>query len=482
MKSKKIICCAIALIMALGVSGCKKDATTNKGGDNTVLTLYLPGEQQKEHDLVMEKVNGILEEKIGASLDLLFINDGDFDEKMKLKMAANEKYDMTFTGYINQYVKAVNNGGFLPLNDLIEKEAPGLKEAIPQFWWDAITMDGEVYAVPNQQIAAIVKSVTMEKGVAEKYGINEDTVKHINDLAPYLEKIKNDTPSKYAYRPGDEGTLMWTVKEYEEITTGLAIKKGDPEAKLVKLYETPEYLDGVKTLQDWFKKGYIRPDIASVMDDNSDFLAHKYVVTVTGWKPGFEVNQAANLGGEHIAVKLGGSLITTSNCNATMYAISATSKNPEKSIKFINEMNTNEELYNLVCFGIEGKHYEKKEDGTVTVIPDSGYNPNADWKFGNQFNGFVRTGQPLDVWEQTLELNNSAEKSVLLGFNMVTDNIVTELSQIETVDSEFAALEKGCDDYEKLLPQYKQKMQEAGIDAVQKELQKQIDEFLKNKK
>ena len=69
-----------------------------------------------------------------------------------------------------------------------------------------------------------------------------------------------------------------------------------------------------------------------------------------------------------------------------MIGISRTSKNPEKAFKFIELVNTDKDLYNLICFGIEGKHYNLDENGRVVFNDQGGYIPKACWKFGNQFN------------------------------------------------------------------------------------------------
>ena len=55
-----------------------------------------------------------------------------------------------------------------------------------------------------------------------------------------------------------------------------------------------------------------------------------------------------------------------------MIGIGKNSKNPEKALKFIELINTNEELYNLICFGIEGKHYYLDENKQVEYIDNSG--------------------------------------------------------------------------------------------------------------
>jgi putative aldouronate transport system substrate-binding protein len=263
----------------------------------------------------------------------------------------------------------------------------------------------------------------------------------------------------------------------------VAIRKNDPEAKAVLIYETPEYETGVKTLRNWYEKGYIRPDIASVIDDNQDFKMGKYVITPTNYKPGIEQNQSSMFNGQQFTCALvdNGAYLSTSGCVATMYGVSKNSKNPNEAVKFIELINTDAALYNLIANGIEGKHYTKVDGKHIKYIPNSGYYPNSSWKFGNQFNAFLIEGQDAGLWEETEKMNNTAQKSRLLGFSLNTDDITTEISQYQSVNGEYAALRKGAADYKELLPVFIKKANDNGAKKILAEVQKQIDAFLASK-
>ena len=151
----------------------------------------------------------------------------------------------------------------------------------------------------------------------------------------------------------------------------------------------------------------------------------------------------------------------------------------------IKLLNTNKELYNIICWGIEGEHYIMHEDGTVSEIPDSGYNGvgsvNA-WKYGNQFNSFVENGQPIDIWEQTEKMNNDADKSPMLGFVPDTSNIESEIANITNIEAEYKARKDyGTEDFDVWYGEFCEKLDAAGVDRVISEIQKQYDEWLAKK-
>jgi putative aldouronate transport system substrate-binding protein len=478
---KKMSLFLIGCVLCFAIAGCGARFSENQNPEDITLKIYVPGDKQSDTPAVMEAVNEILRERIGASIDLQFL-DGDFNARMNVIMAANEKYDIS---WINRYQTGVDKGAFMPLSALIEKEAPGLKKALPDFLWEAVLRDGEIYGVPNLQIHALRQAVIFPSEYAEKYGIDPANIKTASDIEPFLAKVKAGEKNVYPYRSGTSLTVsQWISPAYEAVSGPVVIRKGDPSARALLIYNTPEYKEAVAKLRSWYKKGYIRRDVASVVDDNQDFLAGKYVVTATEYKPGLEQNQAAMFGGavQFTCIPLEEAYLKTSGCVNTMLAIGNNSRYPAQAIKYLETVNTDAAVYNLIAKGIEGRHYVKQDDKRVAPIKDSGYYPNADWKFGNQFNAYLLEGQADDLWEQTKRVNDNAGKSPLLGFVVDTEPITTELSQYATAKKEFGTLESGADDYNITLPAFIKKAEDGGTQKLLSEVQRQIDAFLASKK
>ena len=334
--------------------------------------------------------------------------------------------------------------------------------------------------MPNQQIANTIPALTMNKKWADKYHLDVNSIKTMKDIEPFLQTIKDNEPDVYPTRPyGNPG-----LKNYEAIAGGVGLDLRDTDnLTAVYEYEADGYEEGMDMNRDWFNKGYYREDVASVVDDNNDFLAGKYVVTGTGWKPGFESTQSAMLGGEHIAIKLReNAYVTGATLTSTMWAVSAYSKYPEKSIKLISLINSNKDLYNLLCYGIEGKHYNWVDDNHIKLENNGGYYLNTSWGFGNQFNSYLLEGQEDNIWEETKKLNDEAEKSRIVAFVFDSSKVQTELSQISTVTQEFKNMNNGSVDWRECFDEYKSRLKAAGIENVKNEIQRQLDEYAKTQK
>ena len=80
----------------------------------------------KDIPLVQDEMNKTLKDKIGATIQLNPIDWSAFSDKMQLKNASGEKYDMAFTSnWANPYWPNVKNNVFLDLTDQLPNNAPG---------------------------------------------------------------------------------------------------------------------------------------------------------------------------------------------------------------------------------------------------------------------------------------------------------------------------------------------------------------------
>jgi putative aldouronate transport system substrate-binding protein len=480
---KKVVILILVLALAFSVVGCNP-ATIKKGDAVPVLTWYVPGDKQPDMALVMEKVNAIIEPKIGAKLDLQMMDAGGFQEKMTMMMASGTEFDMTFTGAGNNYDSLVSKGGLLDITDMIDKEAPKLREVVREYAFKNVTRKGKIYGVPNMQIHAGVRSLIIQKKLADEYKLNIETIKKVDDIEPFLEWVHKTHPNLFPYQSG-QGVGTWDVAEYVELDNVMGIKNTDlfdnnDTADVVWLRDTQIDNHAIAQLRNWYLKGYIRPDVLSVTDDRLDSKSGRYAVQSGMWKPGMETDYFNNTGFEVVVAKLDVPSFVSGAENA-MISISRTSKNPVKSLKLIEMINTNKELYNLIAFGVEGKHYTKNAEGKCQLNKQSGYYHNASWRFGNVFNSIIQVGQSSDVWEKTMALNDSAKISPLLGFVLDKTNITSEISAVTSIYSQYKVLQCGAEEREVFWKEYTNKLEVAGLKKIKDETQRQVNEFLKQK-
>lgn len=464
------------------------DAATDeaKSSDEIVpIKWYAPlPAVQADQEAVQTAVNEYLKGKLPVEVQFISTDFGSFDQKMQMVISSQEEFDLCFTSnWCNNFYNNVNKSAFLEIGDLLDQYAPKTKASMPESGFGAATVGGNLYAIPNYQIWAMTNGGYIVKEYADKYNFDASKVKSLKDLEPLLENIKKDNPDMYPVINSKQSLygFLAVALGYDELSgmyvPGI-VKFDDEELKVVNQFALPETMEHFKMMREWSQKGYFRPDSATVTDIYADKKAGKHVVERAGTlKPGDEATQKAEFGGKDVVrYQISDSVLKTSGINATMTAVSRTSKNPELAVQLLELVNTDPVLYNLICFGVEGTHYTKTENGQVKPIENAGYDPNADWVFGNQFNGYLRDGQQEGIWEETIKLNEAADPSVVLGFVFDPTNVQTEIASTSAIVTEYLLmLDTGAVDPDEKMPEFLDKLEKAGSQKIIDEMQKQVD-------
>jgi len=535
---------SMASTMAIGLTGCgglknlsdqieQKTGLDKQIADADALRWVCIGDKPADYDAVMAEVNKIVEPELGVKLKLEFIDPAQFTEKTKTQMASHDPVDLYFTGYVNNYQTAVEMKGLYDITDMLDniKMSDGsvhsMSEVIEQYYLDSATVNGRIYGIPNQQVISNPNCIQINKAVAEECGVdlvglqemainntNAETSKALMDkMTEELAKIKAKRPDLYTMFPFNPAL----TNIYEDIAGSVAVRKDDSaedgKLELVIPTFTEEAKYSYAKINEWYQKGYIRADIASVAQEARTVEDNKKIgMTNTTWKPGQEIYYVNQYGSDPAYAFFQKPYVGRTSPLATMISVGAFSKNPEASVKLIYMLNSNKELYNLICWGIEGKHYVKNADGTATELKDAGYDLMAQnaWKYGNQFNGHIMEGQPAsynegdvlfngydykskgitltddqikDVWAQTQTMNDViADKSPLIGFVPNLTDLQAEIANIKNVNDEYKAKrEYGTDPVDSWYNDYIAALKTAGIERVRDELQKQVDAWLASK-
>ncbi len=445
------------------------------------LVWYFPlPSTQPDLQTVQDAVNKITLEKINATVTLKPTDFGDYDQKMNTVVASGEKFDIAWTSnWLFFYGPNATKGAFLPLDELLAEHGPELKKTMPEFVWDATRINGKIHGIPNYQTVTNREGLIIQKRLVEKYNLDLSAIKTIKDIEPFLEQVKAGEPDMVPfgmYRTG----LGLGMKDNVEYVGGhiIGINHDDPYTAIV-IPEQPEYKERLSLAREWFNKELVNRDAATVKNwDDLHKTGKVAVYSDNVLPPGGEIDVKNRNGGHDVVYAyLSEPYTGTNTIITTMQAISRTSENPERAMMFINLLNTDKELYNLISYGIEGKHYEKNGE-FVTVNPDAGYNPSSNWVFGNQFNAYLIEGQSQAIMDEVKHENETAKASPLMGFSFNDEKVKAEIANISALGEQYSpGLGTGALDVEKKLPEYVEKLKKAGSEKVREEVQRQIDEW-----
>ena len=431
----------------------------------------------KDQAVVEEALNKLTAERIGVKIKLVNLEFGAFNDKIQLMSAGGEKYDLAFTAsWVNEYYKNVSNGVFVELDDLLKSRAPTLWASMPESTWNGARVGGKLFAAINQQIFVFMGGAVGKKTLMEKYKIDLNAANRWADLEDEMEQIKTD--EKITPMAGGSELLQLSLLGYVEPdgATGFLVNRPDDKsAELLYLLETPEYKENWDLVKRWQDKGYLPANITKFDEEVANLKAGKAAFkTEPAIKPKGAAEFTERYGGEVVIKSFAKPVIATSGIVATLTGVSRTG-NAEKSVDWLELVNRDKDVYNMLCFGIEGKHwnYKDKDKGVIAQVKDSGYDPTTDWMFGNQFNAFYRNENQVGAWDETKKLNDTATPAPTLGFVFNREPVKNEVAAITALLAEYSPLgAKGGDS--SVLPKAIGDIKAAGSDKVKEELAKQI--------
>jgi len=434
--------------------------------------------------LVQDAMNEIITEKIGVRLILEPIDFGAYNDKLQLRLAAGEKCDIIFTApWINSYTNNVANGVLLPLDDLLPKFAPGLWDSMPASTWEAVRINGHIYAAINQQIFPKPWGVHVRQDLLEKYNFSLDNVERWEDMEPFLEAVRDGEGITPVFGDNLWRSTYWGYDPLDDGISAIGMQADDESLTVVNFVETAEFKASADLTKRWVDEGFLPLEPIPADEGQAAFRAGQFAMGYHVEKPGNDVEAKNQYGWEFVSKNLTDPLILdTAGATATMNAICTTSPHPEEAMKVLELFNTDIEVYNLLSRGIEGEHWVwVDEENKVMGFPEgvnadtSTYNPNTDWMFGNQFNAYYRDAAQVGAWEATKVMNDTAFPSEALGFVVDRTPIETEVAQTNAVWDELVVpIVNGWVPYDEAAPEAIEKLKEAGIDTIIEEVQRQL--------
>ena len=450
-----------------------------------VVTFYVQGPQPRDLRLVEEKVSELTLEKINTTVRLNPISIGDYVQQMNLMLSGNEQVDVLLTRGFWGFAGQVSRGHLLPMDELLEQYGQDIKEVLPEEYLQ-VRVGGEIYGIPTLRDMASYPGVHMRTELIEKHGIDVSQINSLEGLENALRTIKENEPGIEPLLPSAPGMAMTNMfMWFDSLGDFFGVLPHDSkDLTVVNLYETPEYENFVKTMRNWYTEGLIMSEIATNAEPvGTLYRAGQGFGHISPFRPGTEGVNSRQDGTSLTGAALGEAWSNSISLTSLMWSIPRNAKAPDKAMQFINLMYVDEELVNLLNWGIEGEHYVKVADNVVAYpegvdASNSRYSVNMPFLWGNSFLTYIMEGDNPNLWNELQEFNEAANKSKALGFVFDPSPVSTELAALNNVRNEFASgLENGSMDPDRNLPVFIQRLRDAGIDRYIVEKQRQLDDW-----
>lgn len=477
MKKRLFLLVVFVLTIGLVLSACSdsgKKSSKDKKDDSYEIKWYTIGTPQKDTDKVFEKVNEYTKEKINATVNMTQIDWGDYEEKMQVIISSGEKFDLAFTNGTD-YIQDSLKGAFEPVDDLLDSHGEELKEVLHPDLVEGASINGELFGIPSNKEVGRQTVFTFNKRLVEEYDFDISTVKTIEDLEPMFEVIKENEPNITPLATHD-------FKPYLPFDYIMSAKlpfavpfEGDTDT-IINFFETDIAMETFKTMHKYYKAGYVKAD-AATSTDTWPFDVENWFVRMPDSQPYADLLWSRSAKYDVISTPAEEPVIINESVTGAIQAISVTSENPEKVMEFLNLLNTDAYLRNLVDKGLEDVHYTKNDDDLITDLEARIENYNMPtYSLGNHFNLYLYEDDPVDKWDAFEEFNDEAVTAPTLGFHFDSSPVRTEIAAISNVSEEyFTGLATGTLDPEEYIPIANEKFEKAGLQKVIDEIQEQYD-------
>lgn len=374
---------AVFAMVSSIISSCNKKVeeigTTDENGIKTYTLIMLnhgvtlPTKKPKYYDEIQEKINEKLVKDLGFKIEfnVKSLPDDTMGEKLNIDLAANVSYDLVRMADKTVLANYVDQGLAKDLTQYINN-SKNLKTNIGDKVWKEVSINEKIYGIPMPAYP-IYASSWIRGDMFEKEGLSVPTT--LAELENAMEKIKKN-------QLNEQDTIVWaiTLSELESFLLGnFTDTPGDyiaSDGQIMPKIFNPGYKEFIAKLAQWYKAGYIDDFLFNGNNNTSADLLNKTRAAISGtnlWMLEYGTLKAIDKAKPQYKIQfmpqLSDSKKYYSPGLATEYLwVPDSAKNPEIAVKFEDWCLYNEENYNLVNYGLEGKTYIS-QDGTKELPP-----------------------------------------------------------------------------------------------------------------
>lgn len=506
-----VLCAAMTITLLSGCgNGNSKEAANTKTEDTgevdtIVMTMPTLGDAPADLEKIEAKINEITEEKIGVHLVMEPIPFADLSKTQNLMVSSGDQLDILLSLWAGGIGTYADKGAVIELTDLIEKYGQDITKAVGPSIAGGY-YDGTLYGVPDGELWGHQYGFFARADIIDELGFefDEDTVYSVEDLealfAAYKEKYgeghycvagTTSTSEFLQYVCGHPDGMGASSVGY---TCGGLVDCLDKNDTTVKnVYATDEYMEYAQRMYDWAQKGYFSSDAATNTDSGTTQIASGNYLGQFNTTEKTTISQVSSAcGTEMIPITLNTPFASTSMYQGIQWGITSNCEKPEKAMQMLNLLYSDPEVVSLLLYGIEGEHYEVKEQGDdykkVIAFPE-GINAMSSTYymtlgvFGDHMLYPVWEPDTLENYDLMQEFDESVSKeeyqSVALGYAYNFSKMSTQYSAVSAVISQYSgAIATGSVDPDKEIPEFIKALENAGINDMIEDNQKQFDAWL----
>lgn len=439
---------------------------------------------------IQEHLNQITEEKLNADVEITMVNYGSITEQLNMALASGEELDL-FSPLSTSVTEYITNGQIQPINEVLDRFGSGIKETYGEENWDSLTYENENYYVPVNAKGAQAMGFVMRKDICDELGVDASSITDIDKLHQLLTQVKETHPELYPVVSDGgamQSALSWIGQDEAGDMLHLTVAE-DPYAEnpeIVSFFDTDLFRERCETMYQWAKEGLIMPDASTNTEAAMTLIqAGKGFGTFMHCSPGTPAQATSQTGRECVVAQYGEKMMFA---DGMKWCIPTNSGDPERAMAFLNLMYTDAEVANLLINGVEGTDYVMTDTENVVDYPEGMDSSSARflrqaWAWPNEQIAYFWEGEDTEIYAKNDAFAEDAKVPTSYGFAFDTTYVMNEVTACTNVYNKYVeALYSGSLDPETTIPKLQEEMEKAGIDAIAEEKQKQLDEWLAEKR
>lgn len=413
-----------------------------------------PGKSAPIKSMSENMVYQELEKRTGVKIEFIHPAYGQEQEQFQLMIASDDLPDI-IQNYGRSYPggadKAIKDGVFLKLNDLIDKYAPNfnkVRETIPLADKVTITDEGNIWSFPAIKTTEEppYTGLIVRQDWLDELGIKAPTtISEFHDMLVAFKEKKNAT-APFQFRLSD-----WTLAETGCIVsafgTGSSFFLKDGQMKYGPI--EPGYKEFLTLLSDWYKEGLIYKDFETLtnFDQFKQMLAtDKVGAFIYCYSIIDDMEKSQKDANPNTTFKLRALPYPTLNpgervhyrqtltCMGYNEAVITTScKNPEEAVKWF-DYHYSQEGFMLFNYGVEGISY-KMVDGKPQFIGEllKDY-----WTLENKYK--IDQGPALRDWAAIPPFSEGIKHAMDTWSQADTDMYVPDINRTADEETKYSAI------------------------------------------
>lgn len=458
------------------------------------LVFYVMGDAPTDEQMVEDAINEILLEKVNATIDMQFSTWTDFQQKYSLELTSGNADLIYIANWLN-YGQLATSGAFEELDGLLDTVAPTLKAAVGDGNLNMCKVDGKVYAIPCTWAEYVCNGVKYREDLRAKYDL--PVPDSIENFEAYLLGIQENEPNQplltvtteesQGFLTGFDAAWIFNFKypwvNANGLPYGLAADYDSP-SDVYDYWYSDDFVEDMKIMKKWADLGFWSKSALSDTNNSESYKNGLCVAEIAGQNPNKQItaiNDFKNDGhddwqSEYIAYGETTGVIYPGHATQNGTAIVRGCKNPERAMKVLELLMTDQELNNLIQAGIEGVHYELDENGIYQNLNPAnatfayeGFNTwalrNGDYKLPQESD--IILNEMFDKYEKLGDQTKFPNVNIYNGFSENYDAYQAERTAVSNVMRQYLApLQAGLvDDVDAAVEEFRQKMTDAGIDV-----------------